>query len=327
MTPERKPRTLEDEVRRLRAGIVKPTPSTRDPRESEMVRVVSAASLAWDGQLDRVDRFSRPLLPSGTTTADRANPAMTAQLFLEQVASDYRRVASCELDLREMEARRNSDSGAAALERAGVVSRPVAPLAIGQYLAAHERSTDGDLASVLEPWMSSVEDADAQSQYAAAFGDVLGPLVQAALDNSREHTPTALPGWSGHVGERWCEEFLAAGAQILKRPALLNHSPIEGQVVLASRQGSVDVTETINNVVALAEAFRRVADVRVSAAGNLPKIDLVLSGDALSKDEFDRFTSSVQNMPADVTIQSASLGDKSSAPIRTTRSRESPDAD
>ena len=66
--PEDRPRTLEDEVRRLRAGIVRQPPSTRDPRESEMVRVVSAASLAWDGQFDRVDRFSRPLLPSATFT-------------------------------------------------------------------------------------------------------------------------------------------------------------------------------------------------------------------------------------------------------------------
>lgn len=304
MTPERKPRTLEDEVRRLRAGIVKPAPSARDPRESEMVRVVSAAFLAWDGQVDRVDRFSRPLLPSGTQTEERANPAVTSQLFLAQVASDYRRVASCELDLREVEARRNSDKGAAALERAGVVSRPVAPLAVGQYLAAHECAADGNLASVLAPWMLSAEDVDLESQCAAAFGDVLGPLVQVALGESHDHAPVVLPSWSSQVGDAWCKEFLAAGAQILKRPALLSSSQIEGEVIISSRDGLVDVTDTINNVVALAEAFRPVEDVRVSAAGNKskPKIDLVLSGDRLRPDELNLFLSSVRDIPADVMI-------------------------
>ncbi|KLO32531.1 hypothetical protein ABH37_08865 [Mycobacterium haemophilum] len=304
MTPERKPRILEDEVRRLRAGIVRSAPSTRDPREAEMVRVVSAASLAWDGQVDRVDRFSRPLLPSGTPTEERANPAVTAQLFLAQVASDYRRVASCELDLREVEARRNSDQGAMALERAGVVSRPVAPLAVGQYLAAHECAADADLESVLVPWMSSAGDADLESQCAAAFGDVLGPLVQVALDESHDHTQLVLPSWSSHMGDAWCIEFLAAGAQILKRPALLSSSHIEGEVIISSRDGLVDVTQTINNVVALAEAFRPVQDVRVSAAENRskPKIDLVLSGDRLRPDELNLFLSSVQDIPADVMI-------------------------
>jgi hypothetical protein len=52
---------------------------------------------------------------------------------LDQLASDYRRVASPELDLREVEAKRNSDDGATALTRAGVLNRPVAPLAVGQY--------------------------------------------------------------------------------------------------------------------------------------------------------------------------------------------------
>lgn len=299
--PARKPRTLEDEVRRLRAGIVQHPPSARDPREAEMVRVVSAAALAWDGQLDRVDRFSLPLLPSGTSSRERANPAMTAQLFLEQVASDYRRVASCTLDLPEVEARRNSDQGATALRRAGVVSRPVAPLAVGQYLAAHAHGGDADPASVVQPWMSA-QDARLESQYAAAFGAVLGPLIQAAQDNSHAHPTITRPGWSGHVGDMWCDEFIAAGAEILKWPALLTGSRIEGRLVVASRQRPSDVTETTNRVVALAEAFRRVADVRVSAAGNLPKIDLVLSGDALRQDEFDQFMASVQKIAADVTI-------------------------
>jgi hypothetical protein len=58
---------------------------------------------------------------------------------------------------------------------------------------------------------------------------------------------------------------------------------------MTSRQGAVDVvTETINHVVELAESFRRVEDVRVSGTWNRPKIDLILSGDALRAGEFAR---------------------------------------
>ncbi len=224
VTPERNPRTLEDEVRRLRAGVVMAAPSTRNAEESEMVRVVSAASLAWDGQLDRVDRFSRPLLPSGTLTGERANPGMTSRLFLEQVASDYRRVASLEVDLCEVETQRNSAEGEAALKRARVVSRPVAPLVVGQYLASHVGAADADLASALEPWMLPADDADRESQCAAAFGEVLGPLVQVALDKARDPRSMVLPDWSSGVGDLWCKEFLVAGAEILKDPSLLSSS-------------------------------------------------------------------------------------------------------
>lgn len=301
-TPERKPRTLEDEVRRLRAGIVEAAASTRGPRESEMIRVVSAASLAWDGQMDRVDRFSRPLLPSGTRTGERANPAMTARLFLEQVASDYRRVASLELDLREVEAQRNSVKGVATLERAGVVSRPVAPLAVGQYLASQERAAAGDLASVLEPWMLSAEDADRESHYAAAFGEVLGPLLQVALDKPHDRASTPLPSWSSRVGHMWCEEFLVAGAEILKDPTLLTSSQIGREMTIPSRDGAIDAPEVINKVVALAEAFRPVEDVRVSGPGKRPKIDLVLSGDRLGPDELNLFLGSVRDIPVEVMI-------------------------
>jgi len=312
MEMERKPRTLEAEVRRLRAGIVDTGP-TRDPRVSEMVRVVSAASLAWSGQLERVDRFSLPLLSSGPPNGERASARTTSWFFLDQLASDYRRVASPELDLREVEAKRNSDDGATALTRAGVLNRPVAPLAVGQYLAFHERATHRDLAIVLEPWIFSPwnfseEAADLESPYAAAFGIVLGPLVQEALDKSQDHTSMALPSWAGHVGDLWCEEFLAAGAQILKYPELLSPSQIEGQVDMTSRQGAVDVvTETINHVVELAESFRRVEDVRVSGTWNRPKIDLIL-GDALRPEEFARFMDSVRNIPADVMILPANFG-------------------
>ncbi|MDP7724547.1 hypothetical protein [Mycobacterium sp. TY814] len=299
MTPDNPPRTLEDEVRRLRAGIVRHPPSTRDPRESEMVRVVSAASLAWDGQFDRVDRFSRPLLPSSTSTDERASPAMTAHLFLEQVASDYRRVASCQLDLRDVEARRTTDEGTKTLERCGVASRPVAPLAVGQHLAV-QRAGKQDLASVFEPWIATAENADRASQYAAAFGEVLGPLIIVALDNSP--TVPLLPGWSGRVGEVWCTEFLAAGAEILKWPALLADSHLEGRAVPASGCNTVDFTETANEVVAVAQGFRPVTDVRVSAAGAVPRVELVLAGDGLTRDELTRFVNGIKHLPAEVAI-------------------------
>jgi hypothetical protein len=314
MEMEQKPTTLEAEVLRLRAGIVSNGP-TRDPRMSEMVRVVSAASAAWSGQLERVDRFSLPLLPSELPNAERASATTTSWLFLDQLASDYRRVASPELDLRELEVERHSNNGAAALERAGVLNRPLAPLAVGQYLAFHERAPDRDLASVLEPWIFSPwnfseEAADLESPYAAAFGIVLGPLVEEALHKSRDHTLMVLPSWAGHVGDLWCEEFLAAGAQTLEHPELLSPSQIEGQGDVTARQRAVDVfTETINNVVELAQTiFGRVEDVRVSGTWNRPKIDLILSGDALIEGEFDGFMKSVRNIPADVMILPANLG-------------------
>lgn len=83
-----------------------------------------------------------------------------------------------------------------------------------------------------------------------------------------------LLSWSSRVGDAWYKEFLAGGAQVLKRPVLLRSPQIE------------------------------VEDVRVSAAGNQnkPKIDLVLFGERLRPDERSLFLSSVQNMPADVMI-------------------------
>jgi hypothetical protein len=298
MEMEQEPTTLEAEVRRLRAGIVKTAAST-DPQESELVRVVWAASQAWDGQLDRVDRFSLPLLSSSPPTGNRASATTTSRLFLDQLASDYRRVGPPELDLRELEDKRNSDRGVAVLERAGVVSRPVAPLAVGQYLAFHERAPHRQLRAVLLPWLFSEPALDSESRYAASFGDVLGPLVRVALDR----TQTEFPSWSDHVGAIWCEEFLAAGAQILKYPALLNPSQAEEQVVVVGpRQDTVDVTATVDHVLSLAAELRPVEDVRVNAAGGKPKIDLVLSGDKLEEDEFRQFMTSVEDVPADVMI-------------------------
>jgi hypothetical protein len=304
METEPKPRTLEA-VRRLRAGKVKPAPTTRDPRESEMVRVVSAASIAWGGQLERLDRFSLPLLPSGDPMGERANATTTSQLFLEQTASDYRRVASPELNLREVEEQRKSDKGHRALKRAHVSSRSVAPLAVGQYLASREAVAHSDLASVLEPWIFAKGDA---KQSEVTFGKVLGPLVQVALDESHDRASMVLPDWSSRVGDLWCEEFLVAGSEILKDPSLLSSSQIEGRVTISSRDGLVDATETINNVVALAAAFRPVEDVRVRPPANKPKIDLVLSGKILEPIELRQFYTSVQDISADVFIVPTHLG-------------------
>lgn len=298
METEPNPRILEA-VRRLRTGKVKLAPTTHDPEEAEMVRVVSAASLAWGGQLERLDRFSLPLLPSGQPTGERANATTTSQLFLEQTASDYRRVASPNLNLRKVEAQRSSDKGRRALMQAGVSTQSVAPLAVGQYLASREVDAHSDLASVLEPWIFAQQDA---KQSEAAFGKVLGPLVRVALDQSHDHKSMVLPDWAGRVGDSWCKEFLVAGSEILKDPSLLSSSQIEGRVTISSREGLVDATETINNVVALAEAFRPVEDVRVRATEDKPKIDLILSGDVLEEGEFRQFMTSVQDMDADVMI-------------------------
>lgn len=291
------PRTLEA-VRRLRAGKVKRAPTTHDSRDSELVRVVSAASLAWRGQLDRLDRFSLPLLASGSPTGERASATTTSQLFLEQTASDYRRVASPQLNLRALEVQRKSDAGRRVLKQAHVVSRSVAPLAVGQYLASREASHT-DLESVLEPWIST---GGSLKQFEAAFGKVLGPLVHVALDASRDYAMMVLPDWSNRVGDLWCKEFLVAGSEILKDTSLLSSSRIEGRVTISSREGLVDATETINNVVALAEAFRPVEDVRVRAAGDKPKIDLFLSGSMLDKSELRQLLTSVEGLPADVFI-------------------------
>jgi hypothetical protein len=305
METEPKAGTLEAAVRRLRAGgKVKREPATDHIGESEMIRVVSAAVVAWRGQLDRLDRFSLPLLPSGDPTGERASATTTSQLFLEQMASDYRRVALPELNLLNVEAQRKSDKGRSALKRARVSNRSVAPLAVGQYLASREAAAHSDLASVLEPWTPTQKTAK-QSQ--AAFGKVLGPLVRVALDQSQEQTSLVLPDWSSRVGDAWCKEFLVAGSEILKDPSLLSSSQIEGRVAISSREGLVDATETINNVVALAEAFRPVEDVRVSGSGNEPKIDLVLSGDSLEVGELRQFYTSVQDIPADVMILPANF--------------------
>ncbi|WP_231614304.1 hypothetical protein, partial [Mycobacterium nebraskense] len=81
-------------------------------------------------------------------------------------------------------------------------------------------------------------------------------------------------------------------------------TPLLGRhrVTISSGDGPTDAPETINKVVALAEAFRPVEDVRVSGPGNQPKIDLVLSGDRLGPDELNLFLRSVQDLPADVMI-------------------------
>jgi hypothetical protein len=63
----------------------------------------------------------------------------------------------------------------------------VAPLAVGQYLASREGGAHSNLVNAVGLWIFAEEDAGPKLQYAAAFGDVLGPLVQAALDTSHDH--------------------------------------------------------------------------------------------------------------------------------------------
>jgi hypothetical protein len=306
MVKEPKAKALESAVRRLRAGGKRePKPATDHLREPELVGVVSAAAAAFRGQLDRLDRFSLPLLPSGHPMGERADATTTSQLFLEQTASDYRRVALPELNLLSGEAQRKSAESRSALKRARVSNRSVAPLAVGQYLASREAAPGPDLANALGPWMFG-QRTTRQSE--AAFGSVLGPLVRVALDQSHDHASLALPDWSSRVGDAWCKEFLVAGSEILRDPSLLSSWQIEGRVAISSREGLVDATDTINNVVALAEAFRPVEDVRVSGAGSEPKIDLVLSGKILEERELRQFYTSVHDISADIFILPTHMG-------------------
>jgi hypothetical protein len=131
-------------------------------------------------------------------------------------------------------------------------------------------------------------------------------LVQVALDESNDRPSMVLPDWSSRVGDLWCKEFLVAGSEILKDPRLLSFSQIEGHVTISGRD-SGDVTETINNVVAFAEAFRPVKDVRVRPPASKPKIDLVLAGKILEPIELRQFYTSVGDI-ADVFIVPTRLG-------------------
>lgn len=297
---------LDAEIRRLRLGKVQRTSTTPElsASDSEMVRVASAAYLAWNEQLQRIDRFSLPLQAAEHPTNERARATTTARLFLEQLVSDFRRVASPDLDLQSLEARRKSIEGTAILEAAGVhESRSLAPLAVGQHLASDQSSARPSLTTAMTPWLVDEGDADLASRSLAAFGSVLGPVVQLGLQKSPHITPPKLlPGWSGYVGDVWCEEFLVEGAAILRDPSSLNSFRIHGTALVSSRQRTVEVTQTIDDVIRLAADFRPVADVRVGAPGDRPKLDIVLAGEPLRPKEFAQFMQGVADLHIDVMI-------------------------
>jgi hypothetical protein len=294
------------EIRRLRTGQVKRTSTTAglDLNDLEFERVASAASLAWREQLERIDRFSLPLQAAGRSSGERARASTTARLFLEQLASDYRRVASPELDLESLEARRKSAEGSAALKASGVdYRRSIAPLAVGRHLASDRGDESHPLEAAMTPWLVADGDVDLESSYVAAFGIVLGPVVRLALHETADFSYSMpLPEWSERVGEVWCEEFLSEGAAILRDPSELSNPRLGGSVLITSRRGTVDVTQTIDEVIGLAAEFRPVVDVRVGVADDKPKIDIVLGGEALMPDEFGRFMQSIADVPADVML-------------------------
>ncbi|MEE6135335.1 hypothetical protein SKC41_03205 [Mycobacterium sp. 050128] len=255
------PNPFLSQVNRLRAGNVRPpaaaaanlasTPSLSPdstPSNWDLVRIVSAAVAAWDEQLPRLDRFSLPLYatqarepsdthdreppsdthdrgPSDVEFSPRANAAATAQLFLGQVRSDYRRVAWPELELYRLEEARKSEEGRFVLDSAGLSSdRSVAVLAVGRYLASSTGPEPSEVRAAFEPWIDPDDNLNARERYVTSFGEVLGPVVQLALALNRSpDTPDTsfdfiLPSWVSRVGPPWCLQFLEAGARILQTP-------------------------------------------------------------------------------------------------------------
>ena len=163
-----------------------------------------------DNQESRLNRFSMPLLATSSEGV-RANATGSAQRFLGQLRADYRRVALPRVDLAVVEEMRQLDAWAARLAQAGVANCSVAILAVGKYLAS-DRSED--LVSVLKAWISADNYTPDLAWFENAFGPVVGPVVQLALDVS--DGPLPLPGWADEVGEKWCKQFLTAGANELR---------------------------------------------------------------------------------------------------------------
>jgi hypothetical protein len=227
MTPHR---TLDAQVRRFRAGEVY-TPSNDTDSVSwlrVMGPILSMAAADLDNQLDRLDDFSLPLWPA---TTPRTSPARTAQLFLSQLRSDFRRVAAPSVDLADVELQRQTHQWVTALEKHGIKNRPVAILAVGQYLAL-DQTEDVDLEVALKPWLGAADHSDKMEWFETTFGPVVGPLVHLALSRTPE-APQQLPRWASKVGDDWCHQFLTAGAQELRRahqqPAPAIQEQIGGQ--------------------------------------------------------------------------------------------------
>ncbi|MCW2691224.1 MAG: hypothetical protein JWR37_6114 [Mycobacterium sp.] len=209
MTPDS---TLDAQVRRMRAGIVY-APSSDDSVSwwPVLASIVSMAAAEMDNQTDRLNRFSMPLLPTNGPDV-RANAAGSAQRFLSQLRSDYRRVALPRVNLVDVERQRQSQEWSTELEKAGIHNCSVAILVVGQYLAS-DRSAD--LADALKPWIFAEDHPDDMSWFENAFGPVIGPVVHLALSAAPDE-PKELPKWAGEVGEPWCSAFLKAGAHELR---------------------------------------------------------------------------------------------------------------
>jgi hypothetical protein len=240
------PSDLEDELPRFRAGEVY-MPSD-DPDSVGWLRViapiVSTAVADLKNQRERLDRFSLPLLRGYDTSGGgddtpergyaspvggdaspevRTSPARTAQLFLNQLRSDFRLVAYPHIDLPRIdELMHNDPDWAKALEENGILDEngirdsSVAILAVGRYLAS-DPTEQLRLENLLEYWTPAVEDPGTMEWFESTLGPVVGPIVHLALSQTSQiPTPDQLPGWASEVGDDWCREFLNAGAQELQ---------------------------------------------------------------------------------------------------------------
>ncbi|EPQ80832.1 hypothetical protein MMEU_1357 [Mycobacterium marinum str. Europe] len=110
-----------------------------------------------------------------------------------------------------MERMRNWGKWADELKKANINNCSVAILAVGQYLAS-DRS--GNLWIALDPWISDTDFSNEMWWYVSMFGEVIGPVVQLALNGTDELDE--LPKWAGEVGDEWCKRFLKAGAHELR---------------------------------------------------------------------------------------------------------------
>ncbi|TMS45965.1 hypothetical protein [Mycobacterium sp. DBP42] len=202
---------LDAQVLRLQAG--KTCEPSTDPGSAAwswvMLPIASMVAAMYDEQLDRLNRFSLPLLPPHTSSR-RASATRTAHYFLEQLRSDYRRVATPSVDLEDYDKCRLSEDWQVALNKAGISNRSVAVFAVGQYLASDRTQP---IATALKTWTDGTG-PNTEAAFARLFGDVVGPLVQLAL--TFDDHPEKLPSWANKVGSEWCSEFLVAGAKELR---------------------------------------------------------------------------------------------------------------
>jgi len=219
--------TFDAQVRRLRTGDAYMPSFETDSVEWSRVMVPLMAIAGEDlrNQIERLDRFSLPLVPSNSSD-ERASATRTAQRFLSQLRSDYRRIAVRDIDLGEVERQRKWywDRWTEALAKFGVENCSVAILAVGQYLA---KDGTADFATVFKPWIAPEDDP---ISFVSSFGPVVGPVVKLALSEKPDPAPD-LPPWAEQVGVEWCKEFLNAAAQELRRS---DEFPVQAQTWAAT---------------------------------------------------------------------------------------------